>query len=309
MAHVRVSAALWSFFESEYEEQEGIVSDVEKLKRVTDRLLSKYRSTDEGSEVDPAAIREIIAEDPEAVAGAFPVMARGAREADLPIWGLLWVVSEMYEDVTGGDDSLVLILEDEMGQAGVELPNAQFKSHASGNEQNLGDSEVDQRPKTVVLEIAPDDLRAGSAYRMVRFFSVENMESDTLQNVLGRCMIAFPVDDDPRPIWEIPEVRSFMQKLHNDLPYFPMYLDFDPRLQQHLTYYGCLADSSAMEKVDGGVRLHLEHPSVVSAIHQSIIGIRRACQTVGIDSGPFETSLIQVYDVSRQQLHFGTLLN
>lgn len=265
------------------------------LKRVAKELINACEFSERGSAVDTSRIREIIANDPDSVAGAFPVLVRGAEESEFPIWGLLTVVATIYKSVTEGDDSLVLILDEAMKRAGVERPNFRVP-----NAPDAGTATEPREPKQIVLQMAAEDLKSGSAYRMVRILSLEGMDTEMRGKLLGRCIITFPVDEDPRPIWSIPEVRNFVADLHKKLPYFPMYLNLDPNLDQHLTYFGCLADPSALQPQGSFTRFDAAHPSVIERIRESAGAIRAVCKKCGIPYRPILESLLGIYPIKQR---------
>jgi hypothetical protein len=272
-----------------------MVANSDALKQVAEEMISARKSSEEGSAVDASRIREIVAKDPDAVAGAFPLMIRSSEASGFRIWGLLTVVAETYKFVTEGDDSLVLMLDEAMSRAGVERPKARITETPCGGTGTA---------VPIVLQMAAEDVKAGSAYRMARFLSLKGMDTEVREKLLGRCIITFPVDEDPRPIWHISEVRNFVADLHRKLPYFPIYLNLDPRLNQHLTYFGCLADEAALQPQGPLTRLDLANPSVIECIRESAQAIRAACKENEIPCKPILESLLGIYPIEQRHALF-----
>jgi hypothetical protein len=134
------------------------------------------------------------------------------------------------------------------------------------------------------------------------------MHIEVREKLLGHCIITFPVDEDPRPIWSIPEVRNFVADLHQKLPYFPMYLNLDSRLGQHLTYFGCLADPSALQTQGPLTQFDVANPSVIERVRESAQAIRAVCQKNGIPYKSILESLLAIYPFEQRHELFRTEL-
>src|SRR4051812_8666688 len=93
------------------------------------------------------------------------------------------------------------------------------------------------------------------AYVLLRLFALDRVaaESEELRRARGRCAITFEVDDDPRPVWSIDEVRAFVKELHEGLPHLPYFLDPAPALGMLITHFFPLVHPDGL--IDGGVNL------------------------------------------------------
>jgi hypothetical protein len=112
---------------------------------------------------------------------------------------------------------------------------------------------------------------------------IDTMSPEMRTNILGKCVIIFPVDNDPRPIQRIPEVRRLVADLHKRMRYFPVYLNFDPKLQMQLAYFGCLAEEGATEWKEGQIGINLLHTSVTTKMTETLTAIRDVCIPLGLD--------------------------
>jgi hypothetical protein len=115
-------------------------------------------------------------------------------------------------------------------------------------------------------------------------------------------MITFPASGDDRAVQHIPRIRKFVADLHKRMPYFPMFLNLDPRIGMRMVYFGCLADMEATRSnPDGSVRTDALHPSLLEATKSSIRGIQQACRLIQIDEAPFVEKILEPYDQSHRR--------
>jgi hypothetical protein len=259
-----------------------------------DRLLAEYKPSSKGSSVDSDRIRSIVLDNPDLVAEIFPPLLRWNREHNVGLWGLLFVVAMVYK-AECHDDSLEALLNTAANEANVKLPSV--LSYAPHNPA--------PQAKVVVLETAKDDIQAGDAHRMLTVMRIDTMSPEVREKILGRCVITFPVDNDPRPIQRIPEVRRFVADIHKRMRYFPMYLNFDPKLEMHLVYFGCLAEESATEWRGTQIGINLLHRSVTTTIKESLVAIREACIPLGLDWKQPVRSILSPFDRAVRKSAFG----
>jgi hypothetical protein len=253
------------------------------------RLFDEYEPAKGGQQIDTRKLLQVVSNNPEAVAEALPTMLRMAR-AGAAIWGLLLTTAQAYKAATQ-DDSLEVAVAAEMRKAGVKGPDV-VGSPA------MGSSRGTEAPKLVRMQVALQDLASGSAFRMARLFRFSPESRVTLEALVGRATLEFPLDHDPRPIWHIPEVRRFMLDLHTTVPHFAMFLDFTPKLSMFLTYYGTLGESSAISSEGSRVMFDMLAPSVVRRVTESLVAIRSVCKDYGLQYRPIAQGIVQSYPPS-----------
>jgi hypothetical protein len=261
---------------------------------LVDRLLAEYKPNSKGSSVDSDRIRSVVLDNPDLIAETFPPLLRWNREHNVGIWGLLFVVAMVYK-AECGDDSLEILLNTAANEAKVKLPSV--LSYTPNNPA--------PQPKVVVLETAKDDIRAGDAHRMLTVMRIDTMSPEVREKILGKCVITFPVDNDPRPIQRIPEVRRFVADIHKRMRYFPMYLNFDPKLEMHLVYFGCLAEESATEWQGAQIGINLLHRSVTIKIKEALTAIREVCVPLGLYWKQPVREILLPFDHAVRQSVFG----
>lgn len=118
-----------------------------------------------------------------------------------------------------------------------------------------------------IVETLPEDLEAGNTQHVVRVFGQISQRPGDARQLRGRVFLGFPsYDDDPRPNWRIPAIRTFVRRLHDQLPHFPYFLIPDVALEAPLVYMLCLVDVredgafvpaaliQTVERVEGDVR-------------------------------------------------------
>ncbi len=233
--------------------------------------------------------------DPDLVARVFPALLRWNREHDVGIWGLLFVVAMVYEEEYV-DDSLSVLVRTAAREASVSVPSVLSNSPHTPPMQ----------PKVNVLQMAEADVRAGDAHRLLTVMNIDTMSAEVRERMIGKCTITFPVDNDPRPIQRIPEVRRFVADLHRRMRYFPMYLNFDPKYSMHLVYFGCLADEAATQVQGDNVGLNLLHGSVIARMKESLEAIRDTCNRQDLDWKPLVCRMLAIFDVKMCRTQFGS---
>lgn len=265
-----------------------------RSRALVEKLLDEYKAGAKGSSVDTDRIRSIIIEDADLLAGVFPALLQWNREHSAGIWGLLYVVALVYEKEFQ-DDSLSILLKSAAHEAGVTLPSVlSYTPHGLPIE-----------PKVNILEMAEADVRAGDAHRLLTVMNIETMSTAVRERMIGNCTIAFPVNNDPRPIQRIPEVRRFVADLHRRMRYFPIYLNFDPKYSMHLVYFGCLADEVAIVVQGENVAINLLHSSCIARMKESFESIRTTCNRQAIDWKPLVRGMLAIFDVNIRRTQFG----
>lgn len=262
---------------------------------LVDRLLGEYKPASKGSSVDSDRIRSIVLSNPDLVAEVFPALLRWNREHNVRIWGLLFVVATVYK-AEFEDDSLEILLKTAANEAKVTLPSV----------LSVTPNNPIPEPRVVVLQAAEEDVRSGDAHRILTVMRIDAMSPEMRTRMIAKCIITFPVDNDPRPIQRIPEVRRFVADLHNRMRYFPIYLNFDPKLQMHLVYFGCLAEESATEWRDGQIGINLLHRSVTSKMKEALIAIRDICIPLGLDWKWAVRGILSPFDHTVRESCFGS---
>lgn len=265
-----------------------------RRRALIDTLLAEYKQGPRGSSVDTDRIRSIITADPDLVAEVFPALLRWNRENAVGIWGLLFVIAMVYQKEYR-DDSLSVLVKSAAHEANVSLPSVlSYTPHEKASQ-----------PEINILEMAEADVRSGDAHRLLTVMSIETMSAEVRKRVIGNCTITFPVDNDPRPIQRIPEVRRFVADLHRRMRYFPMYLNFDPKYSMHLVYFGCLADEAATQVQGDNVGLNLLHGSLIGRMKESLEAIRSTCNRESLDWKPLVRGMLAIFDVDVRRSQFG----
>lgn len=193
-------------------------------------------------------LEALVRSDPETAAAAVfallqsEEMMRGSRQ-------LAFSVAAAYEKITG-DDSLTSRAQRTIEESGGRMPS--FRTLA-GEGQELREL---RSPEGIAgLQVDEGDLARGDIYNFLRIFRVdETTDPQVMAGLRGRCLLMFPVDQDPRPVWEIPEVRTFVGRLFEAMPYFPYFLDLTPESGSFMLFFGCLADQEAFQPAADGDR-------------------------------------------------------
>lgn len=276
----------------------------------------------QGVRVD--ALEALVKSDLEAAAGAVFILLqaeqqmRGARQ-------LAFSVAAIYEKITG-DDSLTRRARRVIEEAGGRLPT--FKS--SGG-QAAASPPV---PQLAAIQVDAGDLERGDIYNVQRLCRVNPADPTKdltgVSALRGRCLLAFPsLDKDPRPVWQVPEARTFVRKLFEAMPYFPYYLNLMPESGSFMLFFGCLADLKAFLPVGEGDQnpkglqrileiirgerrlkrlqglatpaeesvayLNVLHPSVVEAVSTSLVAVTELCRSLGEDPRGVQEQLLAPY--------------
>jgi hypothetical protein len=261
---------------------------------LVDKLLAEYKPGARGSSVDTDRIRLIVAADPDLVAKVFPSLLRWNRENAAGIWGLLFVLAMVYEKECR-DDSLSVLIRASAKEANVAVPSI----------LSVTPHDKPANGKTVELQMAEADVRAGDAHRVLTTMKIETMPVEVRDRVMGNCIISFPVANDLRPIQKIPEVRQFVADLHKRMRYFPMYLNFDQKYKMHLVYFGCLADETATRASGNEIQVDMLHNSYITRMRESLHAIRDTCRPLGLDWKRSVRGILGPFDRNTRTTVFG----
>lgn len=293
------------------------------------RLLDEIHEIDGKKTLRPGAVSKLIEETPDLAAAAVAVLLQvsqpGYRQLAL-------TVATIYEDLTG-DDSLARTARRALEEAGQAPPTV---GTVTDGKLTSTDESTKEKKQGILLQVDRETLESGDIYNFLRLFKAENQDSEglaRLRQLRGRCLLAFALDEDPRPVWQIPEARAIVQKLFDALPYFPYFLDLRPQMGSFMLFFGCLADpKEAFEAAEPDVRLgdlneswrSLEHylddlqdlrrrqglpeyppttavyintlhPSVAEPVARSAVAISGLCRVLGEDARPVLSDLLTPY--------------
>lgn len=102
------------------------------------------------------------------------------------------------------------------------------------------------------------------SYATKSFFKEMSIENARLLG--GKVVLTFPkYDKDKRPNCIIPEIRSFIQKLHNEEPRFPFYYVDEGVYGIHLQHVACLSPINEIVLLENGTkfRLNMNNPLII----------------------------------------------
>lgn len=306
----------------------GVRAFVEKLLQLVGRHEGNHG-------VRWVQVVELVREDPEAAAGAVPGLIR-MGEQQRAYFQLAMTVAAAYQQVVE-DDSLTRVVERAMERAGVPELSV----------QPLGEARPEPDRELLQLAVDPGDLEQCNVYSWTRLLSLESLEGASpdhaanLRRMRGRCLVTFPLDADPRSVWQIPEARAYVRALFEAMPYFPYYLHPDPAAGAFLLFFGCLADPEAMlpgpaqEETEAARRireyaekrvellrrqgkaiaeeednwhLNILHPSVIDAVSTAVAHLPGFCRALGDDPAPAIQGVLMPYPEALRQKILSTLM-
>jgi hypothetical protein len=185
-------------------------------------------------------------------------------------------IAHAYE-LEFGDDSLRLVIRRELDAAGCGDIN--FETAADDSAPVVP---APPERKVVHADIGYDELMRGDIFPIQRLLSADvpgQSALDARRATRGLLMLGFPLDNDPREVWQVPEARTFVSRLFESMPYFPFYLHPDPKLGTARVFFSCLADAEAF--VEGG-GLNLMHRSVISAVVTTLVSVAQVAGQLGV---------------------------
>lgn len=84
---------------------------------------------------------------------------------------------------------------------------------------------IGETMNTLIVTIERDDVEAGDVSQTVAVFDSFSKSPKTVMNVVGRVELSVSgYDDDPRSLWQIPEVRRFFKSLRRKIPHMLLFL-------------------------------------------------------------------------------------
>lgn len=231
------------------------------------------------------ALRELVGSDPEQTAATCRQCMHLARQR-VGTWHghaqLAQALAGLYEDEFD-DDTLSVWVADELASAGLEVTEPGVGILDSESDRLLPVDQVpDERPLLITVERLM--LDSADIYPFVAMFSHHEGERgperlEKLREFRGRVAIAFDIsEDDPREVWEVPEVRAYVALLSERMPYLPYYF-LPGHLRTLFTWLSCLAPPDAWS--GGGVRL--DHPDVMLQAAVALHFTRRFAAWLGDD--------------------------
>ena len=203
-------------------------------------------------------LRDAIREDPETAAVVMMAYLRTPDRANLQI---ALAIALAYESELG-DDSLYLLTNRAMKANGLEDIALEILTDTQG--------QATERP--LQLLVTNDFLDAEEIYPFLHALSIDLVEQSDwprLRTLRGRCYLEFPLDQDPRPVWEIPKARQYIARLFEVMPYFPYYLDPRSDLGMLFLFFASLAKPDAVD----GRNLQVDVPEVAATIRHSLSSI------------------------------------
>ena len=266
------------------------MSDYERVAAFIRKLSARGERLGGGKVgLDSLRVCRLVAEDPDAAAAAvFACCEQGKTEPTC--FQLALAIAAAYQ-VELGDDSLMQRVQKLIDTYGAPPP-IEFRSTGTSPTTSAGR----QRPIRQ-LPVPEGDLVSGNVSHFVRLFTVQNITPDqwnVRRETCGTCILIFPsTDADPRPVTLIPEVRRFIANLHDRLPYYPVFLNMNPKLGMFFAYFGCLADPSVISK--DGTTFDITHRSVVSRVLESLVAISNLADELKMDYNSVAASIVAVY--------------
>lgn len=260
----------------------------ERAKKLIGGLFEAMTDTAGTPGVPYDKLQELVVADPEAAAFAVPILLKAA-ERDRGLYQLAQAIAGAYE-VETKDDSLTKMVDGVVSKLAKPLKPIRFVD-ATASPGTPSVTSVPAQPNIGIFAVDPGDLAKGDVFPLVRLFRVDEkrIDKDLTRGLRGKIIMTFPVDDDPRPVWQIPSVRTHQQKLFAQVPYFPYYLDPNPPIGMFLTFFAPLADLSAVNK-DG---VNLGDPSVVDKVVASMKAVARLAELVGESPAEVCRSILQ----------------
>jgi hypothetical protein len=220
-------------------------------------------------------VARIVREEPElcAVLCEGLVLFSQGKQSEIQ---LAIAVAAVYE-AEYDDDSLSQLVRGHMADLGIQVQEPRVVG---------GGGATQEESRVIQVAVSEEELAACDIYPLVLSFSHHSVEKDTdlarLRQLRGRVYLTFPVPvEDPREVWEVPEVLAYVRKLSSAMPYFPYYLSPDPRLAMLQIYLLPLIEPEA---IGAGGELDLFHPSVLAALVGGVYSALRLGEALGDDA-------------------------
>lgn len=235
--------------------------------------------------VDVSALRALVAADPEQTAATCRTCVTRAKEQGRTWRGyaqMAMTLAALYESVFD-DDILAVWVTDEFDRAGISVPNPAVRVV---DPRTGALSDPDERPEEGPVQIAVErrfidacDIRPLVVHLSHQPDGTGPEQLRRLRGRRGRVLITFDIPaSDPREVWEVPEVRDYVGRLAEAMPYLPYY--FLPRdFGTLFTWLACLAPPEAWSP--SGIRLL--HPDVVQQAALAVHSVRKFAAWLGDD--------------------------
>lgn len=265
-----------------------------KVKQLVEKLFEETTHPIEGKMgIDYEIFREVVTADPETAAEIVYLLSE--QPAVLSTVGQIAMAIATVYRAEFGDDSLEQAISRAPWRSKLEGPGVMTLNEQE--EPDPLDRLVAADPETTRLfDVRAEDLEHGSIDNLVRALFAEGASvarANKMASLWGRCVITFPLDNDPRHITQIPEARAYIAKLHETMPYFPCYLDFRAEWGMFIVYFGCQAPSEAM--VNDRTAINVMHPSVLDKLEESLRAIKALAERLGKNPRPIWRSILSYY--------------
>lgn len=230
-------------------------------------------------------LQKLVRQDPEAVAGAIPGLIRLGKE-QRGFLQLAFALAVAYQEAFE-DDSLTRVVQREMALSGIPEPT-------------VAGPPVQAEPEKKILQLGIDrnDLARCNIYPFTRMLSHECLEGATpdhaarMRSMRGRCLLAFPLDADPRAVWNVPEARAYVRALFEAMPYFPYYLHTHPAAGTFMLFFGCLADPEALSLASGEVKETADEKKVRKYLRRMLSLLRQQGKAVADDQTQWQLDVL-----------------
>lgn len=113
------------------------------------------------------------------------------------------------------------------------------------------------RAETTMLGIGRQAIEEGNTRAIASYF--EALRSDKKRALQSQGKVGFYIsgyDDDPRELYEIPEVVNYLKKLEPEVKYWFYFLSVNPLVDSLKVLFFCLCNPKKEEKTDDGDLLH-----------------------------------------------------
>lgn len=173
-------------------------------------------------------------------------------------------IAHAYHDAFG-DDSLLLDIQRELRDKG-------YGDIEYDPVLNNGDP-MPSQPELLLVDISGDEMRRLDIFPLQRAFAATGAGREDPQyrrSMRGRLALGFPLENDPREVWMIPEARAYIARVFEAMPYFPYYLHPEPQIGAPRMFFACLAPPEAF--VEGNVNIGHERviETIISAIDAAV---------------------------------------
>ncbi|OEJ28899.1 hypothetical protein AS594_35235 [Streptomyces agglomeratus] len=271
---------------SKNREDRESVAEREQMRKAVDfqaKIEGLAVLTGEGKHrIEMGKLRELVSAEPEQCVAACRAYV-GMAVDRISTWqayaqfaiAISWAYRAEFED-----DTLMVWVADELEASGVDVPAPALSAPVCKSDgPAAGRTEVEH------LEVASELLASCDIYPFVVRYSHHALGSGPdeivrLRQMRGSLVISFDVPQhDPREVWEVPEVRAYVTKLADRLPYLPYYFYPDPKYAMAQVWICCLAPPSAWT----GKHLDLMDEVVLVRMAHTMNSLQVLAQLLGDD--------------------------